>query len=84
MTVLSYAARNNQAGACVCTSEGVIVLLWSKLPGMAAGMVVMILDEKAEKPELAGLYRRAAARWLTVAGARILNHTAEKDGTPAA
>ncbi|EJF5839954.1 PerC family transcriptional regulator [Salmonella enterica] len=26
----------------------------------------MIYDEKAEKPELAGLYRRAAARWLTV------------------
>ncbi|EBP0138584.1 PerC family transcriptional regulator [Salmonella enterica] len=26
----------------------------------------MIHDEKAEKLELAGLYRRAAARWLTV------------------
>ncbi|EBU1126783.1 PerC family transcriptional regulator [Salmonella enterica] len=42
----------------------------------------MILDEKAEKPELAGLYRRAAARWLTVAGARIINRTAEKTGLP--
>ncbi|EPD0211871.1 PerC family transcriptional regulator [Salmonella enterica] len=26
----------------------------------------MIYDEKAEKLEQAGLYRRAAARWLTV------------------
>ncbi len=29
-------------------------------------MVIMIHDEKAEKLEQAGLYRRAAARWLTV------------------
>lgn len=29
-------------------------------------MVTMIYDEKAEKLEQAGLYRRAAARWLTV------------------
>lgn len=29
-------------------------------------MVAMIYDEKAEKLEQAGLYRRAAARWLTV------------------
>ncbi len=31
-----------------------------------AGMVIMIHDEKAEKLEQVGLYRRAAARWLTV------------------
>ncbi|ECF3777831.1 hypothetical protein E3O66_15820 [Salmonella enterica subsp. enterica serovar Oslo] len=49
MTVLSYAARNNQAGTCVCTSEGVIVLLWSKLPGM----VVMIIDENRNWPDYA-------------------------------
>lgn len=76
MTVLSYAARNNQAGACVCTSEGVIVLLWSNAGDDG--------NDYRRKPELAGLYRRAAARWLTVAGARILNRTAEKDGPPAA
>ncbi|EAM8210918.1 PerC family transcriptional regulator [Salmonella enterica] len=29
-------------------------------------MVAMIYDEKAEKLEQAGLYRRATARWLTI------------------
>lgn len=40
--------------------------MWSKPRVIIPRIVVMIHDEKAEKLEMAGLYRRAATRWLKV------------------
>lgn len=79
MTVLSYAARNNQAGTCVCTSAGVIVLLWNKQQGMAPGMVVMILDENQSWPDYAVAQPHAGLP-LPVSG--LLTALQKKTGLP--